>query len=100
MKAQANNSAEAPLRGVFPVFQTPFNDDETIDAAVLQREIEWLFERGANGIVMALASEVLRLGQTERLELAQLACKLGRRHGAVVVSIGAESSKLAEEFAR
>jgi dihydrodipicolinate synthase/N-acetylneuraminate lyase len=88
------------LRGVFPVFQTPFLTDERIDAATLQREVEWLYQRGADGIVMAMVSEVLRLSSEERRELAELACRFGRERGAVIISVGAESSKAAEELAR
>jgi 4-hydroxy-tetrahydrodipicolinate synthase len=87
------------LAGVLPVFQTPLHDDETIDAAVLEREVEWLFDCGADGIVMAMVSEVLRLDADERRELAAMACRFAAGRGAVVVSVGAESAKLAEGFA-
>lgn len=89
-----------PIAGVLPVFQTPFRDDESIDAATLQREIDWLFERGADGIVMAMVSETLRLATDERQSLAELACRFGLPHGAVVISVGAESSHTAERLSR
>jgi 4-hydroxy-tetrahydrodipicolinate synthase len=88
------------LAGVLPVFQTPFHDDESIDAATLQREIEWLYDCGASGVVMAMVSEVLRLDTAERRQLAELACRFGGPRGAVVVSVGAESSKVAESYAK
>jgi 4-hydroxy-tetrahydrodipicolinate synthase len=88
------------LRGVFPVFQTPWLEDETLDLETLEREIEWLHEHGAAGIVMAMVSEVLRLSSEEREQLAEAACRFGRAYGPVVISVGAESSKLAERFAR
>ena len=50
-----------PLGGVLPVFQTPFLDDESIDEATLEAEIAWLLDAGADGVVMAMVSEVLRL---------------------------------------
>src|SRR5438105_10134785 len=88
------------LAGVLPVFQTPYHDDETIDLDTLRHEIEWLYDCGADGIVMAMVSEVLRLSSEERRQLAELACRLGRERGAVVISVGAESAKLAEDYAR
>jgi 4-hydroxy-tetrahydrodipicolinate synthase len=88
------------LRGVLPVFQTPFNDDESIDFATLAREIEWLYDCGADGIVMAMVSETLRLSSEEREELAAHACRLGRELGVVVISVGAESGHTAERYAR
>jgi dihydrodipicolinate synthase/N-acetylneuraminate lyase len=88
------------LRGVLPVFQTPFNDDESIDLVTLEREIDWLYDCGADGIVMAMVSEVLRLSTDERELLAEQACQLGGERGVVVVSVGAESTHMAERFAR
>lgn len=88
------------LAGVLPVFQTPYLEDESIDAATLEREIDWLFEIGCDGIVMAMVSEVLRLDCDERRRLAELACRFARERGPVVISVGAESSRMAEGFAR
>jgi 4-hydroxy-tetrahydrodipicolinate synthase len=89
------------LAGVLPVFQTPFceDDGESIDAETLEGEIGWLFECGADGIVMAMVSEVLRLSSDERRTLAELACRFGRERGTVILSVGAESARLAEQFA-
>ncbi len=88
------------LAGVLPVFQTPYHDDESIDFVTLEREIHWLFDRGADGIVMAMVSELLRLSSEEREQLATAACRFGRDRGSVVVSVGAEASILAERYAR
>jgi len=89
-----------PLAGVLSVFQTPFNEDESIDFATLEREIAWLHDEGVDGIVMAMVSETLRLSSDERERLAEAACKLGGERGVVVISVGAESSVVAERYAR
>lgn len=88
------------LRGVLSVFQTPWLEDETMDLETLEREITWLYDCGANGIVMAMVSETLRLDSEEREQLASAACRFGRERGAVVISVGAESSKTAERYAK
>ncbi|MDB6006173.1 MAG: dapA 3 [Prosthecobacter sp.] len=88
------------LRGVLPVFQTPWHDDETLDLDTLEHEIFWLYDNGANGIVMAMVSETLRLDSEERERLAAAACKFGKSRGPVVISVGAESSKVAERYAK
>jgi 4-hydroxy-tetrahydrodipicolinate synthase len=93
-------ASERKLRGVLPVFQTPYHPDETIDYGTLEREFAWLYDNGADGIVMAMVSETLRLASEEREQLAEAACRLGRARGVVVISVGAESSKLAERFAK
>jgi dihydrodipicolinate synthase/N-acetylneuraminate lyase len=88
------------LRGVLPVFQTPWLEDETLDLDTLEKEIAWLYDCGSNGIVMAMVSETLRLDSEEREQLAAAACKFGKDRGVVVISVGAESSKVAERYAR
>ena len=89
-----------PLAGVLCVFQTPYLPDESLDFATLEKELHWLFDRGADGIVLAMVSEVLRLSGTERMQLAEAACRCGSARGVVVISVGAESSHTAEGFAR
>lgn len=93
-------SSKRELRGVLPVFQTPYHADEAIDYATLEGEIAWLHDCGAHGIVMAMVSETLRLASEEREALAEAACRLGRARGLVIISVGAESSKVAERFAK
>jgi dihydrodipicolinate synthase/N-acetylneuraminate lyase len=88
------------LCGVLPVFQTPYHPDEAIDFDTLNHQIAWLYECGANGVVMAMVSETLRLSSEEREQLAEAACRFGSAGGVVVISVGAESSKIAERFAR
>lgn len=88
------------LHGVLPVIQTPFREDETVDEATLGAEVDWLFEAGADGLVFAMVSEVLRLSGEERRAVAALLCDLARGRGPAIVSVGAESTRVAEEFAR
>lgn len=102
MTQSAHPQSVAPpqLAGVLPVFQTPYYDDESIDFDTLGREIDWLYKHGVQGITMAMVSEVLRLSDSERREVAGQACRFSAGRGAVVISVGAECSKLAEDFAR
>jgi len=88
------------LKGVLPVFSTPFHDDESIDYETLDRELDWLFEQGAAGVVMAMVSEVLRLSTEEREQLAEHACRRACHRGTVVISVGAESSRVTDRLAR
>ncbi|MBI2948914.1 MAG: dihydrodipicolinate synthase family protein [Verrucomicrobia bacterium] len=96
-KASATNSR---VSGVLPVFQMPYHEDESIDFATLEREIDWLFDRGVDGVVMAMVSETLRLTDEERRKVAEFACKKTGQRGTVVISVGAESSFAACEHAR
>ncbi len=93
-------STYRPLRGVLPVFQTPYHSDYSLDFTTLEREIDWLYDQGADGIVMGMVSETLRLSGPERKEVAAAACRFGRERGTVVISAGAESTHSAIDFAR
>src|SRR5262245_26125507 len=100
METFASTNSPKKLAGVLPVFQTPYHDDESIDFGTLEKEIHWLYDRGADGIVLAMVSEVLRLSGDERRTLAEHACRFGGKRGVVVISVGAESSRVAEEFSQ
>jgi dihydrodipicolinate synthase/N-acetylneuraminate lyase len=88
------------IQGVLPVFQTPFTESDEIDFATLEAEISWLYNQGADGIVMGMVSETLRLASDEREALAAAACRFGRDRGVVVISAGAESTHTAVRYAR
>jgi dihydrodipicolinate synthase/N-acetylneuraminate lyase len=94
------SEAAQDLRGVLPVLQTPFREDEGIDEAALRDEIDWALDCGADGVTVAMVSEVLRLDHDERRELAGQVCALTGGRGAVVVSVGAESTAVATRLAR
>ena len=87
------------LHGVLPVFQTPYHDDESIDWETLEKEIHWLFQCGADGIVMAMVSEILRLSQNERREMAERIVQWTGPGKSSIISVGAESSRVAQEYA-
>ena len=85
--------------GVLPVFQTPYNDDDSVDFATLEKELAWVIDHGSDGIVFAMVSEVLRLTDSERMAVAELACRAAQARGTVVISAGAESTRAAVQFA-
>src|SRR4029079_19651342 len=94
------STTDERLHGVLPVLQTPFTPARQIDTAVLHREIDWAFETGADGVVVAMVSEILRLSKRGRCELASLVCEAAENSGFVVISVGAESAAEAVEFAK
>lgn len=88
------------LGGVLAVLQTPFDDAELIDAAVLRDEIDWLFDQGVDGVVTGMVSEILRMTAAERDDLTPLICDAVAGRGAVVISAGAESTVTAVRHAK
>ena len=55
------------IKDVLPVVHMPYTDDQQIDYATLEREIDYLFEMGSHGFCLALVSDLLRLTTAERL---------------------------------
>ena len=88
------------LQGVFPVFQTPFDKADSIDFSTLEQELQWLVERGADGVVMAMVSETLRLSSDERDQLAAFTCSTLQGKVPVIISVGAESTHTTVRHAR
>lgn len=88
------------IQGVLPILHTPFTADDRIDRDSFQRQIEWAFSVGADGVCLAMVSELLRLTADERTELTHAMVEMVDRQGVVVASVGAESTKAAVEFAR
>lgn len=88
------------LTGVLPVLATPFTQDGDIDLGVLKDEIDWVFARGVDGVVMGMVSETLRLSSEERDELAGAICTAADGRGSIVTSVGAESLHTAVRHAR
>lgn len=95
MKSSATNE----LHGVLPVLHTPLHEDGSIDTTTLEREIDWAFQTGADGVVIAMVSEILRLGYHGRKELAAIVCGAVQHRGSTVISVGAESIREALDFA-
>lgn len=88
------------IAGVLPIAHTPFRDDDTIDFASLERQIDWAFSVGADGFGTGMVSELLRLTFRERIELTQKLGELNRGRGAFIMGVGAESTKQALEYAK
>ena len=87
------------IYGVLPVLHIPYRDDDSIDYDVLADEIDFVIEAGADGIVLALASELIRLTHEERLELTTKLPEMADGRCTVTISVGAETSLQAVRYA-
>jgi 2-keto-3-deoxy-L-arabinonate dehydratase len=88
------------IHGVLPIAHTPFTIGHAIDYASYQRQLDWAFSVGADGVCTGMVSELLRLTHDERLELTDRLPELVAGRGCVVMSAGAESIAQALVFAR
>lgn len=87
-------------RGVYCVLQTPLNDDDSINQQEFMREIDWLIQRGVKGLVLAMASEVMRFTAAERRSQWKLALQYINGRVPLIVSVGGESTAIATKLAR
>jgi len=88
------------IEGVLPVLQLPLNADDAIDFPTLAREIDFAFAAGANGVTIAMVTEILRLTDAERDELAENTVAFTAGRGPVIMSVGAESHAQARRHAQ
>jgi 4-hydroxy-tetrahydrodipicolinate synthase len=87
------------IAGVLPVVHTPFDESDCIDERSLEREVEWAFANGADGICTGMVSEILLLTHAERIWLTQRLGELKRNRGKFIASVGAENTRQAVEYA-
>jgi dihydrodipicolinate synthase/N-acetylneuraminate lyase len=81
------------IRGVIPVLNTPFHDNDEIDFSTLQNAVRWAISHGVDGLATGMVSEFLKLSPTERVALGQAICEAAQgTEVAIVLSCGAEST--------
>jgi 4-hydroxy-tetrahydrodipicolinate synthase len=88
-----------PIQGVLPIIHTPYTDKGEIDYPVLKKEVDWVCGQGADGFCLAMVSDLLRLTSQERLLMASKLVEFSAGRGAVVISVGAESTHQAVTYA-
>ena len=91
--------ARRPLRGVLPIIHVPFDEADRIDESDLNREIDWIFATGADGLGTGMVSEIVRLSADERARLAERLVESTAGRGSVFMSVGAESGATARAHA-
>ncbi len=87
-------------RGIFPVLQMPLNELEEIEPKELRHEIDWLISFGVEGVVLAMVSEVMRFSFEERRHQWQLVLEILEGRLPLIVSVGAESTRVAVKLAK
>jgi dihydrodipicolinate synthase/N-acetylneuraminate lyase len=91
-----------PLRGIFPIAQTPFTEDNKLDLDSFVRELHFIDRGGVHGFVWPqLASEWQMLTDSERLNGAEAIASTGRNlRPAVVIGVQGPDVETAVKYAR
>lgn len=88
-------SASKPLRGIFPIAQTPFTESNKLDLDALVEEVRFIDRCGAQGFVWPqMASEWMTLTEAERIEGAEAIASTGKKLRPAIV-IGVQSPDVA-----
>lgn len=88
------------IQGVLPCLLTPYDENYQIDKEDLKRQVDYLYDIGADGVVVGQVSEVMRLSSHERYEYNEMLVECNDNRGVVIVSTGAESTKNAIDYTR
>ena len=84
------------MHGIFPILNTTFHDDGTVDFASQTRLVDYLLEAGSHGLgLFGNASEGYALAEGERQELLASIAKQVNGRVPLVVSTGATGTDLA-----
>jgi dihydrodipicolinate synthase/N-acetylneuraminate lyase len=89
-----------PMRGIFPILLTPFDDQDRVDEESLRREVDFTIHAGVHGLGIALGSELPKLNETERRRVISLVIDQTRGRVPIVVNTGAQSNVVAAEYSR
>jgi dihydrodipicolinate synthase/N-acetylneuraminate lyase len=87
--------AHKKISGVIPILQTPFDKHGRIDTESLRKVVDYNIESGANGLGIALASEVQLFNEAERDLLLNTVVDQTNNRIPVVMNTGATGTDLA-----
>ena len=91
----------ADIAGVVPVLPVPFASDQSLDLDAFGKEVRWVASRPVDGMALfGLGSEYWKLGDDERIALAEKLVESVERRKPVLISVTDSSRFHAERFAR
>lgn len=87
--------------GIFTILFTPFHDDRSLDEESLRREVDFVIEAGAHGIVAPVnSSEFYLLSDEERRHYAEVLVDQAKARVPVVIGTAAPNVGTAEALTR
>ena len=92
--------SQQPMHGMFPVLVTPFDEQDRVDEDSLRSVVEYNINAGVHGVVIAFATEIMKLTDAERLRVAEVVIDQARDRVPVVVNTGATSTYATVQYSR
>ncbi|MCY1719419.1 dihydrodipicolinate synthase family protein [Prolixibacteraceae bacterium Z1-6] len=92
-----------PLHGIVSVLNTPFLNDNSVDLKALKKNVDYALTAGVAGfLVPAMASEVYKLTESERIKMVATVLELAGNKVPVIAGAGetneSRSKKLLKEY--
>lgn len=87
-----------PMRGVYPILVTPFDERSRVDEESLRKLVEFNIQAGVHGLGVALGSEVMRLSEPERVQVTRIVVDQARKRVPVVINSSAAGTDLAIHY--
>jgi dihydrodipicolinate synthase/N-acetylneuraminate lyase len=100
--AVSGSSGSKPLRGIFPIAQSPFTESDKLDLDVLAEQVRFLDRGRVHGCVWPqIASEWSTLTESERLAGAEAIAATGKKlRPAIVIGVQAPNTATAVKYAK
>ncbi len=97
-----DGAGSKPLRGIFPVAQTPFTESNKLDLDCLVEEVRFIDRGGVHGFVWPqMASEWTTLSEAERLEGNEAIASTGKKlRPAIVIGVQGKDVASAIKYAK
>ena len=84
-----------PMRGVFPILVTPFDERDRIDEDSLENLVDYCIDAGVHGFGIAYASEIPKLTEAKRLQVCKIIIDRTAERVPVVVTTGSPATAVA-----
>ncbi|MEX0760945.1 MAG: dihydrodipicolinate synthase family protein [Dehalococcoidia bacterium] len=92
--------ADRSMRGVFPILQTPFDENGEILFEDLRSEVDFAIRSGVHGLGIAFGSEVNKLSDHERDQVLSTVVDQAAGRAKVVMNTGAQSTILTIHYSK
>ena len=95
-----NDIQNKTMRGVFPILVTPFDDRDRVDIDSLQNLVDYCINEGVHGFGIAYATEISKLTEAERLQVATTVVTHAAGRVPVVMPPGAPATRVAVDYSQ
>ena len=85
---------DTSFRGLFPILAMPFDEKGNVDEEDLRKEVEFCISTGADGLGLAMASEIPKLSEDERNLATKTVVEQSEGRAKVVINTSATSTEL------